>query len=316
MKKKKKKLKIAAFLSAVLLLVVVLFIMGYWEKNMEIEIDTQEIEDGTAQKRNVETILVIGLDKYQTGEDAVGYINDQQADFLLLVIMDRENKVCDLLQINRDTMAEIQRLGIGGGPAGTFTGQLALSHTFGSGGSDSCINTKKAVSKFLNGIRIDHYISLTMDAVGIINDIAGGVTLEIMDDFSNVDPELVQGETMTLLGEHALHYVRYRSGLEDSSNLHRMERQRQYISGLYDQIQRKKAEDPDFMMNALVKASPYMMSDYTINQLSAMSEELEDCKVNPIITIPGETVKGTEFMEFYADKEALDKIIQQLFYIQ
>ena len=34
-----------------------------------------------------------------------------------------------ILQLNRDTMTEITRLGVFGDEAGTFTGQLALAHT-------------------------------------------------------------------------------------------------------------------------------------------------------------------------------------------
>ncbi len=34
-----------------------------------------------------------------------------------------------------------------------------------------------------------------------------------MDDFSSIDSTLVQGETVTLMGNHALTYVRTRGGL-------------------------------------------------------------------------------------------------------
>ena len=45
------------------------------------------------------------------------------------------------IQLNRDTMTEIQILGVNGEPAVTMTGQLALAHTYGSGEEDSCENT-------------------------------------------------------------------------------------------------------------------------------------------------------------------------------
>ena len=38
-------------------------------------------------------------------------------------------------------------------------------------------------------MKIDHYMTLTMDAVGILNDLAGGVTLEVLDDMTELDPE-------------------------------------------------------------------------------------------------------------------------------
>ena len=90
---------------------------------------------------DLDTFLIMGLDKYEAAAgETDSYNNDQQADFLLLMIVDKTNGSFSALHINRDTMAEIQRLGLGGKKLNTFTGQLALSHTYGSGGKDSCRN--------------------------------------------------------------------------------------------------------------------------------------------------------------------------------
>lgn len=314
------------FISVILSMAILFALSGCGSKNdavpetsdkSQASVATQESvaeTEPTRKLRNVETILVMGLDKYQAPQDAQGYLNDQQCDFLVLLILDRENNVCDMLHLNRDTMTKIQRIGVGGGAAGSINAQLALAHTYGSGGSDSCINTKKAVSNLLGGIKIDHYISMTMEAVAKVNDLAGGVTLEIMDDFSAVDPELVQGQTMTLTGDHALHYVRYRHGLPDSTNLHRMERQRQYMNALYEQIKKCIAKDDDFLSKTIAKVSSYLQSDYTINQMNALAKDLEKCTVNPFRTIDGEAVLGDEFMEFYVDEDSLQQVVSDLFY--
>ena len=100
------------------------------------------------------------------GETPEGYVNNQQADFLLLLVMDKQHETCTPIQLNRDTMTQIQILGVTGEPAGTFTGQLALAHTYGSGEEDSCENTVLAVENLLYGMEIDHYVSLTMDGGG------------------------------------------------------------------------------------------------------------------------------------------------------
>ena len=105
-------------------------------------------------------------------------------------------------------MTQIQILGVTEEPAGSFTGQLALAHTYGSGEEDSCENTVLAVSNLLYGMEIDHYVSLTMDGVALLNDLVGGVPVEVLDDFSGIDDSLVQGETVTLRGRQALTYVR------------------------------------------------------------------------------------------------------------
>ena len=235
----------AAILAVVLVLLAGMLLLQRWENTQDAPVsssgeassveagapvDGREITyyNGTAYARreDLETVLLLGVDKFE-GETPEGYVNNQQADFLLLLVMDKQHETCTPIQLNRDTMTQIQILGVTGEPAGTFTGQLALAHTYGSGEEDSCENTVLAVENLLYGVGIDHYVSLTMDGVALLNDLVGGVTVEVLDDFSGIDDSLVQGETVTLKGQQALTYVRSRGGMEDSSNLHRMERQRQ-----------------------------------------------------------------------------------------
>lgn len=265
-------------------------------------------------REGIQTLLLMGLDKYERPEDAIGYTNKLQSDFLLLLVIDENAKTVDLLHLNRDTMTQIRRLGIGGDAAGTFTGQLALAHTYGSGGSDSCLNAVKAVSTLLDGVKIDHYMTLTMDAVGIINDLVGGVPVTVLDDFTALDPSLEQGKEVTLQGDQALLYVRTRLGLEDSSNLRRMERQRQYLTALYDKLMACSRADDGFLARTLLKVSGSMVSDCTVNQLEALGTLLEECTVNPIRYLEGEAVQGEEYIEFYVNEDSLQDTVMDLFY--
>lgn len=266
------------------------------------------------QKENLQTMLVMGLDKYERPEQTIGYTNKLQADFLMLLVVDEQQGQCDVLHLNRDTMTEIRRLGIGGAAAGTYVGQLALAHTYGSGGSDSCLNAVKAVSTLLGGAQIDHYLTLTMDAVGTLNDLVGGVTVEVLEDFTELDPALEKGEEVTLQGDQALTYVRTRMGLGDGSNLSRMERQEQYLTAFYSKLLECAREDENFFAQALLQVSDSFVSDCTVNQLDAWGDLLEDCTVNPILTVEGEAVMGEEYIEFYVDEESLQETILALFY--
>ena len=266
-----------------------------------------------ARKEDLETVLLMGLDKFE-GENPEGYLNNQQADFLLVLVIDEQAQTCTPIQLNRDTMTQIQILGVTGEPAGTFTGQLALAHTYGSGEEDSCVNTVLAVSNLLYGMEIDHYVSLTMDGVALLNDLVGGVTVEVLDDFSGIDDSLVQGETVTLQGQQALTYVRSRGGLEDSSNLHRMERQRQYLAALQQQLKAAVQQEDGFTLDALLQLNEYMVSDCTVNQLSDLGDSLATYQVSDILTTPGDAQEGEEFMEFTVDEDALQQLVMDVFY--
>ena len=268
------------------------------------------------QRDQVETWLLMGVDKFERQVQQSSYRNDQQADFFLLVVVDHARQRCTPIQINRDTMAQIRVLGMGGANVGMITGQLALAHTYGSGGSDSCRNTVDAVSNFLLGTPIDHYISLTMDSVPALNDALGGVTVTVLDDFSGVDDTLKKGESITLQGAQALTYVRTRKDMADSSNLARQLRQQQYMAAFYRRFTELKEQDGGVFAKALLEVSPYMISDCTVEQLGQLVEAADRYQADEILTIEGTAVKGTEFMEFYADEQALTSLLLDVLYVK
>ena len=171
-----------------------------------------------------------------------------------------------------------------------------------------------AVENLLYGVEIDHYVSVTMDGVALLNDLVGGVTLEVLDDFSGIDDSLVQGETVTLRGRQALTYVRSRGGLEDSTNLHRMERQRQYLAALQQQLKAAVQQEDGFTLDALLQLNEYMVSDCTVEQLSALGDNLANYQVSDILTTQGQAQAGEEFMEFTVDETALQQLVLDVFY--
>lgn len=328
--KKSNAKKILVLVTVLLLCLGVIGAVSFWEAGLEKEAMSVQAEidesarrrregwvnrDGVwyAPKENQETVLMIGLDKTEPIEASESYNNNAQADFLLLAIFDETKETTTILHINRDTMAEIPVLGVNGQLAGTMTGQLALSHTYGSGLQDSCMNTVNAVSDFLYGIKINHYVAMTMGAVPYINDLVGGVPVTVLDDFSGIDDSLVEGETITLKGEQALHYVRNRADLEDSSNLNRMKRQQQYLTSMAKQVEKL---DDDFSVSTqqVATIAKYIISDCSIDTLSRMAEQFVDYPLQEMQDVQGEAVRGEEFIEFYPDEEKLAEQVLELFY--
>ena len=266
-------------------------------------------------KQDIETILFMGLDKFEDQiQEQSGYLNDQQADFNLLIVIDHETGTCQALQLNRDTMCQITELGVAGDAAQKSTAQLALAHTYGSGGSDSCINQKRAVSDLLYGVTIDHYVALAMDAVPVINDAVGGVTLQCMDDLTSYDPALTEGADITLMGDQALYYVRARMNAGDQTNIRRMERQRQYMLELWKKVSAAETQDANFLARLVLNLGDKLQTDCSSTQMQTMFDAVNGLDVNEIRTIDGESVKGEQFMEFYVDDAALQRTVIDLFY--
>lgn len=264
-------------------------------------------------ERNVDTLLLMGIDNYdELGSDS-SYNNTNQTDFLALYVRDQDSGRTSVLHLNRDTMTKITTLGVTGQVTGSRTAQLALAYNYGSGDHISSNNVVEAVEHLLYGIEVDHYITVTMGSVPIVNDWAGGVTVMIKDDFSSIDPALIQGQYVKLSNDQALTYIRARSGLDDSSNLSRMERQREYASA-WVETARTKLADVEAVADLLMQMDNYYRTDCTIDELKDIAQGLSNSASMPIYELEGKSVKGEDYMEYHVNETALQKLVLELFY--
>ena len=264
-------------------------------------------------RQDITVMLVMGIDQTGPVTDSGSYRNPGAADLVALLIFDEKTRECNVLCLNRDTMLEMPVLGIGGKQAGTAYGQLALAHTYGGGLEDSCENTVETVSNFLNKIRIDYYVAVNMDAIPLVNDAVGGVTVQVEDDFSAVDPTITKGE-VTLRGKQAVHYVQTRKGVGDQLNVSRLERQQAYIRGLVGKMQEAAQEDTSFVSTLYQQLSPYLVSNCPVKTMNGFVSSSDPYTLGQIVTPEGSNVLGEQYYEFYADEEKLEELTLRLFY--
>lgn len=204
----------AAALAVLVLAAVLLFVGGSWlekrsqkpETRTELPQETAETMevDGVTYRRRTDltTILVMGID-HDSEVEAEGSYQGGQADFQRLIVIDSKDKTVRQLKIDRDTMAEVTVLGMLGNPVGTTQMQISLAHGFGDGKEESCGYARDAVSRLLQGENIDFYLAMSLDGISVLNDLAGGVTVTLEDDFSAADPAMTKGATLTLQGDQA-----------------------------------------------------------------------------------------------------------------
>ncbi len=315
-------IKIVSLILAVVFVVsVILLAVEIYDRNhYQFESSTSTLDKSITYNGNdyvlnddLETLLVLGLDKF--GESSVNsYNNDKQADFLLLFVIDNNSKTYKIIHLNRDSMVEMNVLGVAGDKIDTAVKQLALSHTYGNGKEVSCRNVANAVSGMLLGAEIDHYVSATMDAVGVYNELVGGVTVEVLDDFTAIDKSMVMGETITLTGDQALKYVRSRDGLDDPSNERRMVRQKQYLEALSSKTRQIVSDDESFVSKAGLEMSKFVVSDCSVNKLENYMKKLSEYDMISFLDIDGRTVVGEEFLEFYPDEASVKEVVINCFY--
>ncbi len=323
-KETKKELRsLVLFLVAVICVVAALYIITKMLSNMS----GSDSGDTSSQARtstieyngetyyynyNLKNILFMGIDK---GEEAEYYsMTGQagQADCIMILSIDSSTNEARVLQISRDSMTDIDLYATNGRKYSTITGQLTLQYGYGLGAEQSCQAMKKKVGEILEGVTINGYFSLDIDAVPIINDKLGGVTITFTEDFTDVDESYVEGATVTLDGEAAEHFVRYRDMSKSGGNNERMRRQVIYITALFDAINEKSSSVEAFYDLVKPLISSYMVTDLTADEISELasanflSEETE--------YVPGEVIQGEEHDEFYIDEDALEALIVEFFY--
>ena len=265
-------------------------------------------------RQDVTVMMVLGIDQYGPVTSSNYYRNNGSADSVMLLIFDESNKDCTVLYLNRDTMLTMDVLGVRGEYAGTTYGQLALAHTYGTGLEDSCENVKNTLMNFIHGLTVDYYVAMNMDAIPILNDAVGGVTVNVTDDFSKVNPTITMGE-LTLQGDQVIDYVRTRKDVGDQKNVTRMERQKEYVDGFLKALMEKEQEDMEFAVSLYEQVAPYIVTDCSVNTLSGMVDRYAEFTLKEVITPAGENIIEDGHYAFYVDEEKLDELIVQIFYV-
>lgn len=263
---------------------------------------------------HVKTFLLIGLDSTGKAVSSGGYYNTDQADFLMVAAVNEEEHTCRFLQINRDTMTEVDLLGISGAKYGTRVEQIALSHTYGDGTAHSCLNVANAVSKLLHGVKIDYYLSMTMDAVAILNDYVGGVAVTFDEDYPEIDASFRNGETVLLTGDMAMKLVRTRSEAADKTNVARMKRQKLYIDAFQRTVFDGTPKSDSYWIEAYSSIYDYIVTNCDSYMFSSLVKNLNLYTCFDVVTPAGEARPGAEVMEFYVDEQDLQTLVAELFF--
>ena len=286
------------------------------ENQVVVETTRKTIERNGVEyfpRQDITVVMVLGIDQEGPVVSSNSYRNTGSADSVMLLVFDEIEETCTVLYLNRDTMVDIDMLGLWGEHIGTTYGQLALAHTYGSGLEDSCENVKNTLMNFIHGLSVDYYVAMNMDAIPVLNDAVGGVTVTVTEDFSMVNPSITMGE-MTLRGEQVLDYVQTRKNVGDQKNVTRMRRQREYVDAFLKVLYEKVQTDTTFLISTYEDVSPYIVTDCSVNTLSAMLDRYADFAVTSAVTPEGENVVVDGHYQFHVDEEKLDALILEIFY--
>ncbi|MBR2718407.1 MAG: LCP family protein [Clostridia bacterium] len=258
-------------------------------------------------------ILVVGVDKEDIAAQAT-FRSGGQADFLMLLAIDRHHRTVTPIHIDRDTVTDVKVYSPFGHAAGINRMQICLSHAFGSSNKLNCDNTIWAVERLMHGIEVDHFLVLDMTGIAMLNDALGGVTVTLEDDFSHLDPTMTRGTTLTLQGKQAEYYVRGRHEVGDNSNRQRMSRQRTFLEGLAELFRSSLKENTQTVTELFETLADHMYTSLDSGWVSGQSYVIEHYEQKEIIDLEGEHRIGEDgYMEFHAGESELKRLIRDVY---
>ena len=171
-----------------------------------------------------------------------------------------------------------------------------------------------AVSTLLGGHKIDGFAMVNMSAIEVVNDMVGGVTVTIEDDFPDSDT-LIKGQTVTLHGKDAERFIRERKTVADGLNENRMSRQAQYEEAFKPVFQAKCSEDKTFPLDLYHALEDYMTTNISAKKFSRLALLLSDEKEEEKVSIEGTADFDEDgWQTFTPDQDSLQEAILSLFY--
>lgn len=263
----------------------------------------------------IKTYLFMGIDNDGVVGKAADGISGGQSDSMFLLVENSEEETLSIIAINRNAMTLIDTYDEEGNYLGQITAQICLQHGYGDGMRTSCIRSVDAVSRLFYNLPISGYIAINMGAIQQMNDSVGGVTVEVMQDLENesMGVSLKQGETVTLSGDEAYVYLRSRDIEEFDSATRRLERQQQYLIGFMAQAKRVAQADESAVLRIYNSIEAYLVTNMDFDKLAgeALDYTFDESQM---YTVPGETIMGDVYEEFYIDEDEFYQMVIDIFY--
>lgn len=258
--------------------------------------------------------LFLGIDTRETLGEQAGVMGGQ-ADAIYLLSWNRKENTLHGITIPRDTMTQIETFDLQGNSLGLTENHLNLQYAYGDGAHTSCRLMEEAVSRLLYEVPIQGYCALNMDAMPVLADSVGGVEVTVPDNsLAEVDPVFQQGEKVTITGENAETFLRYRNIKETQSALLRTNRQKVFLTAFGQKARQTAAADSGFVTELYGQLQSYMVTNMDAGQFLDLSQA--DYGEGAMQDLPGEGVQGQNYDEYHVDDSQLYSMIVDLFYVE
>lgn len=274
---------------------------------------------------NIKSIVFLGTDRNDVGEQQY-YQYGGQSDTIMIFSFDMKKKEYFVVVVNRNLAVPVQTYDLYGQSLGVEEQQICLAHAYGDGSKVSAYNVILSLSSILGSdIKYQGFIEMPGSSIGAVNDLFGGVTVTIEDDFSGLfndnsgafksanSRDFAIGNTLTLKGDQAHAYLRARMKIKnDPTNNNRMKRQKTYLTSLREKI--KTEFTAKQLVNIYGDMLDLIMTDMSKAEITKWILEVYDYEFKGFYDLKG--VEGPDIMNasaYYPDQEETDSI-KRLYY--
>lgn len=282
--------------------------------------DGQILVDGQVYEYNDEiiTFLCMGIDSHSGISKKKTPGKAGQADALILVVLDPGKEEIQIINVNRDSMTEIEIYDTAGVYLGKERGQITLQYAYGDGREKSCELMEQAVSELFYGIPIHGYAALDILAIATLNDAVGGVEVTVDEDVAVYMPQWKVGEKVTLKGEEALYYVRHRAAEsgELGTNLRRIDRQKEFMTAFVQALKKQTKENISFPLSLYSEIEKHIVTSVSADEILYLANMALgfDLSLGNMRGMNGDVVMGEKNEEFHVNDEDLKQLVTEVFY--
>jgi len=288
--------------------------------------------DGDIYEYDKDTInlLFLGVDtkgKMKKETDLSIDSTPGQTDAVFVLSINPKRGTVSIIGIPRNGLINIDKYDEDKHIFQTVYDELSLQYPWAGGGMFGIEITKQKVSELLHGIPISGTFALSYDSVPIVNDMVGGVDIEVMEDLTFADEKFVKGAKLHLMGKDASVYTQRRDISIIGSASGRLKRQKQYILELFKQTKDTVKANPIIISDIYNALNDYMLTDVGLDESIYIATQVIQCGFDSddMFVIKGTDVINVnpnlldkdgnprEFNDLEYDKDDIKEVVKNVF---